>query len=138
MSDTDRSRNCKCRLWLSGSNIVYSVYETMADQAPLGELEQLVMLAVLRLEDRAYGVPILEEIEKQTGRDLSRAAVYITLTRLENKGYLISHLADPTPERGGRAKRYFQVQRASVALLKESRRGLLNMWRGLETVLGKA
>jgi DNA-binding PadR family transcriptional regulator len=107
------------------------------DQSPLGELEQLVMLAVLRLEERAYGVPILEEIEKHTGRELSRAAIYITLARLEKKGYLVSHLADPTPERGGRAKRYFQVKCAGVALLKESRRGLLNMWRGLEAVLGK-
>lgn len=110
----------------------------MSDPGPLGELEQLVMLAVLRLGETAYGVPILEEIERQTGRALSRAAIYITLARLERKGYLSSSLADPTPERGGRAKRYFEVRSSGLDLLRDSRKGLLNMWRGLEAMLGES
>ena len=104
-------------------------------QEALGETEHLVLLAVLRLQPAAYGVPILEEIERRTGRELARAAVYIALSRLEEKGLLFSRLSDPTPERGGRAKRYFHVSDIAIPLLRQRRRGLLNMWRGLEGIL---
>ena len=107
----------------------------MTDVSSLGEFEHVVLLAVLRLGDEAYAVPILDEIERCTGRSISRGSVYITLDRLETKGYLRSRLADPTPERGGRAKRYYALRPRAVEALKESRRALVAMWRGLERVL---
>ena len=72
-----------------------------------------------------------------TGRDVSRGSIYITLDRLETKGYLRSRLADPTPERGGRAKRYYALRPRAVDALKESRRALVALWRGLESALGQ-
>src|SRR5215475_10343917 len=103
----------------------------------LGEFEQIVLMAVLRLGEEAYAVPIREEIERRTGRDASRGAVYITLDRLEKKGYLESWLADPTPERGGRAKRYHRVTATGATALKRSRAALEKMWQGLEPVIRK-
>ncbi len=103
----------------------------------LGEFEQVVLLAVLRLGDNAYGVTILREIQRQAARTVSRGAVYVTLDRLERKKLVASRLADPTPERGGRAKRYFRVQPAGIAALRDSRRALARLWEGLEPVLGK-
>ncbi|HEY7450655.1 MAG TPA: helix-turn-helix transcriptional regulator, partial [Vicinamibacterales bacterium] len=67
------------------------------------------MLALVRLNDHAYGVSVRQEIEKRTGRDVSIGAIYATLDRLEAKGYVTSRLGDPTPERGGRSKRFFRV-----------------------------
>ena len=98
----------------------------------LGEFEQLVLLAILRNGEDAYAVPIIREIESRTGRSVSHAAVYIALRRLEAKGLVTSRLADPTPERGGRAKKYFQVVPAALPRLRDSRDALLNMWEGLE------
>ncbi len=100
----------------------------------LGEFEQLVLLAILRVGDGAYVVPLIREIEDQTGRSASHAAVYIALRRLEEKGLVTSRLADPTPERGGRGKRYYEVHPAAIPLLRESREALLRMWDGLELV----
>jgi PadR family transcriptional regulator PadR len=100
----------------------------------LGEFEQLVLLAILRVGDGAYVVPLIREIEEQTGRSASHAAVYIALRRLEEKGLVTSRLADPTPERGGRGKRYYEVHPAAIPLLRESREALLRMWDGLELV----
>ena len=94
-----------------------------------------MLLAILRLEDEAYAVAVREEILRCTGRDVSRGSVYITLDRLETKGYLRSWLADPTPERGGRAKRYYALRPRAVQALKESRRALVALWKGLETKL---
>ena len=104
----------------------------------LGEFEQVVLLAVLRLGDEAYAVGILDEIARCTGRAVSRGSVYITLDRLETKGFLRSRLADPTPERGGRAKRYYTLRPRAVEALRESRRALVALWRGLDRVLGEA
>ena len=101
----------------------------------LGELEQIVLLAVLRLGEEAYAVPILEQIEAQTGRTLARGALYTALDRLEAKGCLRSRLGNPLPERGGRARRYFTVTPAAVRALKQSRLALLRLWRGLESQL---
>jgi DNA-binding PadR family transcriptional regulator len=100
----------------------------------LGEFEQLVLLACLQLESKAYAVSIIDTIEKRTGRSASHAAVYVALRRLEKKGLVESSLADPTPERGGRAKRFFSVSPRAVDLLRESREALLAMWQGLEQV----
>jgi len=102
----------------------------------LGEFEQVVLLAILRLGEDAYAVAVQNEIQRCTGRELSRGSIYITLDRLETKGYLKSRLADPTPERGGRAKRYYALRPRAVEALRESRRALVALWRGLETALG--
>jgi PadR family transcriptional regulator PadR len=101
----------------------------------LGDLEQIVLLAVLRLGDKAYAVPILEEIEAQSGRKVARGALYTALDRLEAKGCLRSRLGEPLPERGGRARRYFTVTAAALRALKESRLALMRLWRGLESLL---
>jgi DNA-binding PadR family transcriptional regulator len=101
----------------------------------LGELEQIVLLAVLRLGDEAYAVPILEQIEKQAGRRVARGALYTALDRLEIKGCLRSRLGQPLPERGGRARRYFSVTPAALRALKQSRMALLRLWNGLESIL---
>jgi len=98
----------------------------------LGEFEQVVLLAVLRLEGEAYAVPVLREIEKRTRRSVARGALYVTLERLEEKGYLASRLADPTPERGGRPKRFYQVKPAGLNALNHSRSALQRMWEGLK------
>ena len=101
----------------------------------IGEFEQVVLLAIMRLGDEAYAVSVREEILRCTGRDVSRGSIYITLDRLETKGYLKSRLADPTPERGGRAKRYYTLRPVAIGALKESRRALVSLWRGLEAAL---
>jgi len=100
----------------------------------LGELEQIVLLSVLRLGDEAYAVPILEQIVAQTGRKVARGALYTALDRLEAKGCLRSRLSEPLPERGGRARRYFSVTPAAVRSLKASRIALMRLWHGLESL----
>ena len=94
----------------------------------LGDIEHLVLLALLRLGERSYGVPILEEIAARTGREVSRPAVYIALRRLEAKKLVTSRLGEATPERGGRAKRYFTLTTAGHQALHSSRTALLSMW----------
>lgn len=98
----------------------------------LGEFEQVVLLAVLRADDEAYAVPIRREIEKRTKRSVARGALYVTLERLEEKGYLESWLADSTPERGGRPKRYYKVCPPGVSALEQSWKALQRMWEGVE------
>lgn len=101
----------------------------------LGTFEQLVLLAILQLGDRAYGLEIAREIERHTERSTSRSALYVTFDRLEKKGYLASRLGDPSAERGGRPKRFVRVTRAGVRAVRDSRRTLLSLWRGLDSVL---
>jgi PadR family transcriptional regulator PadR len=109
---------------------------TMTDVSSLGEFEQVVLLAVLRLGDDAYAVPVHDEILRCTGRVVSRGSIYITLDRLETKGYLRSRLADPTPERGGRAKRFFQVTPQGMRAVKETQRALVALWKGVPQLKG--
>src|ERR1700680_1713496 len=82
---------------------------SFSEKGLLGELEQLVLLAILRLGEAAYAVSIRDEILERTGVSLARASVYVTLDRLDLKGYVHSWFGDPTPERGGKAKRCFRV-----------------------------
>lgn len=103
----------------------------MTDRDYLGEFEHIVLLALLRLEDRAYGVTVRQEIELRTEREVSIGAVYATLDRLETKGYVKSHRGDPTPERGGRSKRFFRVTPKGVAAVNRTQLALLNMTEGL-------
>ena len=104
----------------------------MAARAYLGELEQIVLLALIRLGDNAYGVPIRQEIERRTQRSLSIGALYRTLERLEDKGFVSSRTGDPTPERGGRAKRFFRAQPPGLRVLRRTRDALDMMWEGLD------
>ena len=83
----------------------------MAGRDYLGEFEHIIVLALLRLEDRAYGVTVRQEIEFRTKREVSIGAVYATLDRLESKGYVKSRRSDPTPERGGRSNASFASPR---------------------------
>jgi DNA-binding PadR family transcriptional regulator len=93
--------------------------------------ELLVLTAVVRLGDRAYGVNIADEIEAHSGRDVIVGSVYAALDRLEDKGFVTSKLADPTPERGGRAKKYFRVTGAGLRHVREAQRVLTALWRGV-------
>jgi DNA-binding PadR family transcriptional regulator len=104
----------------------------MAKGEYLGEFEQIVLLALIRLADNAYGMTIRGEIEKRTGREVSIGAVYATLERLEAKDYVSSWTADPTAERGGRAKRFFRLEPAGAVAVRRSREMLTRMWEGLE------
>ena len=97
----------------------------------LGEFEQMVMLAIMHLGDEVYGVPIVDEIERRTGRAVARAAVYITLRRLEEKGLVSSWMGDPTEERGGKARRFVSVTPAGRQALRDVREAIDRMWRGL-------
>ncbi|HVL67386.1 MAG TPA: PadR family transcriptional regulator [Vicinamibacterales bacterium] len=101
----------------------------------LGEFEQMVLLAILHLGDGAYGVPIVDEIQRRTGRTVAPAAVYIALRRLEQKGFVSSWMSESTPERGGKARLCVKVTRAGVESLREARRALDGMWKGLDPTL---
>jgi len=102
----------------------------------LGELEQLVLFALLRLGDDAYGVTVHQEILERTGRTMSFATIYTTLSRLESKGMVDSFVGDPTPERGGRAKKHFAISSNGKHALQQSVRALRSMSRGLDTKWG--
>ena len=99
----------------------------------LGEFEQIVLLAILRLGEDAYAIPVREEIEERTGRTVARGALYTALDRLEVKGCLRSRMSDPLPERGGRSRRYYTVTASGLAALRTSRAALLALWKGLES-----
>jgi PadR family transcriptional regulator PadR len=96
----------------------------------LTDFELMILLAVLRVED-AYGVPIAREIEGTTGRTVVLGAVYAALDRLEERGFLASSVGDPTPERGGRARRYFRVTARGLRAVKDTQRALVALWADL-------
>ena len=98
----------------------------------LGEFEQLVLLALVRLGDEAYGVAVHAEIARRTGRETSFGTVYTTLARLEEKGLITSRMGDPTPERGGRRKKYFLMLPAGLRALRASLHAIRTMMRGLD------
>src|SRR2546429_7745736 len=97
----------------------------------LGNFELMVLLAVLRVGEDAYGVPIAEELEDKSGRDILLGSVYAALDRLEAKGLVGSSMGESAPERGGRAKRYFQVTAQGLREIRDMRRTLVKLWRGL-------
>jgi DNA-binding PadR family transcriptional regulator len=107
-------------------------------QETLGEFEQCVLLAVVHLGDAAYGVPIRQEIETRTARDVAIGALYTSLDRLERKGYLRSAMSDPTPQRGGRSKRYFTLTPRGALVLRQSHERMTRMWEGLAPTVRKA
>jgi PadR family transcriptional regulator PadR len=110
----------------------------MAKQSYIGGFELMVMLALMRLGEDAYGVPISREIEKIGRREVALGSVYAALERLEAKGFVTSQLGDSTPERGGRAKRYFHVTGKGLREVGETHRTLKKLWHGLPQFEGKS
>ena len=107
----------------------------MKPPAPLGEFEHIVLLAILRLEDTAYGVTIRSELAERAGREVAPGALYTTLDRLEDKGLVESRLGDPTAERGGRARRYYSVTTNGLRAIAAAQRALRSLMEGLN-ILG--
>lgn len=101
----------------------------------LGEFEQMLLLSAMRLGDEAYGVRLMEDLEASVGRRVSRGAVYVTLDRMEEKGWIESETTASRPERGGRPRRVVRLTPAGVDALRKSRTALLTLWAGLEQVL---
>ena len=95
--------------------------------ASLGQFQQQLLYALLRLGDRAYGMRIWQELEERTKSPVAIGAVYATLERLERKGFVSSRLGDPTPRRGGRAKRYYSLTGAGAAALQQSERAIASL-----------
>jgi PadR family transcriptional regulator len=108
----------------------------MARREFLGGFELLVLLALIRLGDEAYGVPISEAIEESSGRDVALGSVYITLERLEHKGFVSSALGEPTAVRGGRAKTYFRITAKGLREVRQAQRTLITLWRDVPQLHG--
>ena|ERR1700683_1335376 len=104
----------------------------------LGDVEHFVLIALLHLGGESYSVPIMDEIRQRTGREVAKAAVYIALRRLEEKGLLTSRVGEATPERGGRAKRHFRLTPAGARQLRDVRQAFVQMWAGAEDLVRKA
>ena len=109
----------------------------MTERSYLGEFELMILLAVIHLGEEAYGVPISQELERHRGKDVSVGSVYAALERLESKGLVASSLGDPTPERGGKAKRYFRITKAGLRQVHETRRVLSKLWQALPELKGE-
>jgi DNA-binding PadR family transcriptional regulator len=110
----------------------------MAKPDSLGQFEQLVLTAILTLRDDAYGVTIHSKVQELAGpKTIALGAVYVTLDRLEDKGLVASWLSDPTPERGGRAKRYYRIEALGERALQESAVTAKRMWDVIAEVWGK-
>ena len=108
----------------------------MARHKYLGTFELAVMLALIRLGDNAYGIPISREIEERAGRGVTLGSLYATLERLETKGLVHSETGEPTAERGGRAKKYFRVTAKGLREVRETQRVLKRLWQGLRELEG--
>jgi DNA-binding PadR family transcriptional regulator len=109
-----------------------------ADVAPgefPGEFEQMVLLAILRLEGDAHALAVLAELDREAGRRVSRGTLYKTLDRMEAKGYVSWKVEGATPDRGGHPRRLFRVTASGLELLRTSREALLRLWSGLEPQL---
>jgi PadR family transcriptional regulator PadR len=109
----------------------------MAKREFLGNFELVVMLALIRLGENAYGVPIAREIEARSGRRVSFGSIYATLERLEAKGLVSSKLGEPTSERGGRAKKYFRISGMGLREVRATQRMLMKSWQGLRQLEGR-
>ena len=103
----------------------------------LTDFELMILLAILRVGDEAYGVPIATEIETTGGRSVILGAVYAALDRLETNGLVSSQIGDPTPERGGRAKRYFKVTPDGLRAVRQAQRALTRLWTGIPQLKGE-
>ncbi len=102
----------------------------------LTDFELMILLAILRVGEHAYGVPIAREIESTGRRSVILGAVYAALDRLERNGLVLSRMGNPSPERGGRAKRYFDVTPEGLKAVKETQRSLVALWKGVAQLKG--
>ena len=102
----------------------------------LGHFELMVMLAVLRVGEHAYGVPVARELEETTSRNVLLGSVYAALDRLETKGLVSSSTGEPTAERGGRAKKYFKVTARGLREVRDTQRTLVKLWKGVPDLQG--
>jgi PadR family transcriptional regulator PadR len=118
---------------LTFSAYLFYIAKQMKRGELLGSLEHIILLALARLDGSAHGMIVRREIEERTGRDISIGAVYATLERLEAKGYISSFTGEPTPERGGRAKRLFRFETAGKQALQVSEQTIRNMTAGLKS-----
>ncbi|MBN9615471.1 MAG: PadR family transcriptional regulator [Acidobacteriales bacterium 59-55] len=103
----------------------------MGEHTYLGEFELMILLTILRLGDDAYGVPLSRELAKQRGKEVAVGSVYAALDRLETKGLIASSLGESTPERGGRAKRYFRMTEQGLRSVHATRKVLSRLWQSL-------
>jgi len=101
------------------------------DRELLTDFEMMILLALLRVGSEAYAVPIAREIERTAGRSVTLAAVYTALERLRSRGFLTTSVGEPTPERGGRAKRFYQATPKGVKAVRKTQRALIALWQGL-------
>ena len=108
----------------------------MGTREYLGSFELMVLMALMRLGEDAYGVPIAREIEAHLGREVALGSVYATLARLEERRLVTSSLGDPTPERGGRAKRYFRITARGARQARDTRHVLTRFWEGMPELKG--
>ena len=103
----------------------------------LGRFDHLLLLAVMRLGDEAYGMTIRRELAERTGRDVASGAIYTALARLETRGYVRSRLGEPTPERGGRAKRFYRVLAAGEKAVERAEAAFIALGRELGRTPGR-
>jgi PadR family transcriptional regulator PadR len=115
---------------------LFIIIEQMKTGYHFSDFELITMLVLLRLGEDAYGVPIAREIEEQTKREVKLGSVYATLERLQEKGFVVSELGEPTPERGGRAKRYFRVTKQGMRKVRDTRQTLISLWQGVPELEG--
>lgn len=114
----------------------FSYITEMRRRDYLGSFELMVLLAILRIGEDAYGVLITRELEQQSGHELAVASVYAALQRLEDKALVASSIGEPTPERGGKAKRYFRITAKGIREVRSTQRALTGLWRGLPQLEG--
>ena len=122
---------------LTSDRHLFILREHMANPNPVSNFELMVMLALIRLGDEAYGVPISREIEEHSGHDVALGSVYAALERLRDRGFVISSVGDPTPERGGRAKKYFKITGKGMRVVQETQQTLTRLWKGLPKLEGR-
>lgn len=113
----------------------YEWEKPLSEKGPPNEFEELILLTLIRLGDSAYGVNIRTVMEQQLGRSVSIAGVYTALDRLECEGLVCSWVADPTPERGGRAKKYFRLEASGAEALLEKHKAMERLWDGIPELL---
>jgi DNA-binding PadR family transcriptional regulator len=131
MGAVARIRSVPCEVFRLDRLHFFAIIEIIMRRSYLGEFELMLLLTVIHLGEEAYGVPISRELELHRGRSVSVGSVYAALERLEAKGLITSSLGDPTPERGGKAKRYFHITRKGLRQVGETRRVLTKLWQAI-------
>ena len=108
----------------------------MTNPNAISNFELMVMLALIRIGDEAYGVPISLEIEEHSGHEVAFGSVYAALDRLQNRGFVTSTVGEPTAERGGRARKYFRMTGKGMKVVQETQQTLMRLWKGMPKLEG--